>query len=483
MAAESSTVAILGAGIAGLVAAHELEERGHSVTVLEGSGRIGGRVFTHRFGTADNAPYADLGAMRIPTGHALTMRYVDKLGLTPALRPFRTILSDENNYLQTGRGFVRVREAAGPVVDDLRGEVPIGSYRRDTVLFCAWLAALVRSVGPRELRAGLASDLASMLRLADRIDLSRYVRGPAAGRFDLAGAFDAHPELRDGCGLRLRGFIDDLLLETGTRLMHLVGGMGRITDRLAGLLRDPILLEREVVSLQAGGNRVLVGLRHRGADLLSRYPVVLCTLPFSVLRELPLTGFDDDKREVIRSVEYAAATKIALHCREAFWEHIGIGGGASATGGRLRQTYYLARHGDPAQGAALLSSYAIAEDAHPLGRLPADRRHAAALNELSALHPELKAPGAVLDTASIAWGEHRWSKGCTSHRWRWGKDATAGAAEGMRAARPQGRLFFAGEHCSSTPAWINGAIESALAATNAVDAALRTAPAGRAQRS
>ncbi|MBK0867552.1 FAD-dependent oxidoreductase [Saccharopolyspora sp. HNM0986] len=482
MAAEPPAVAILGAGIAGLVAAHELERLGHSVIVLEGSGRIGGRVFTHRFGSADNAPYADLGAMRIPTGHALTMRYVDELGLTPALRPFRTILSDPNNYLATGRGFVRVRDAAGPVVEDLRCAVPVDSFRRDTVLFCAWLAALARAVGPRALRTGLAAEITPMLRAADRVDLSSYVHGPA-DRFDLVGAFDTHPQLREACGVRLAGFIDDLLLETGTRLRYLAGGMGRITDRLAARLRGPVLLDREVVSLHVRGDQVLVGLRHRGVDVLSRYPVAVCTLPFSVLRELQLAGLDDDKREVIRSVEYAAATKIALHCREPFWKRAAVSGGASATGGRLRQTYYLPQDGDPALGAVLLGSYAIAEDAAPLGRLPADRRHAASLEELAGLHPELKAPGAVLGAASISWGDHRWSKGCAAHRWRWGKDAAAARAEGMRAARPQGGLFFAGEHCSSTPAWINGAIEAALAVTGAVDAALRTGAADRAQRS
>ena len=41
-------ITILGAGIAGLVAAYELERLGHEVEILEGSPRIGGRVWTHR---------------------------------------------------------------------------------------------------------------------------------------------------------------------------------------------------------------------------------------------------------------------------------------------------------------------------------------------------------------------------------------------------------------------------------------------------
>src|SRR5690242_6488692 len=62
-------VYVLGAGIAGLVAAYELHKRGHDVTVFEGSGRIGGRIWTHRFGPEEDGVYGELGAMRVPQSH------------------------------------------------------------------------------------------------------------------------------------------------------------------------------------------------------------------------------------------------------------------------------------------------------------------------------------------------------------------------------------------------------------------------------
>ncbi|MEV0122248.1 NAD(P)/FAD-dependent oxidoreductase [Streptomyces sp. NPDC050703] len=477
-AGDGVDVAVLGAGVAGLVAAGELEALGHRVTVLEGSERIGGRVYTHRFGTGHDAPYAELGAMRIPSSHELTMRYVKKLGLESALRPFRTILSDDNNYVTTGEGFVRVKDAAAPLMADLHGLIPAvrrASYKKHTLLFGAWLTALVRAVAPAELRDNLASELTTLLPLADDTDLTPYVHGARADRLHLGPVFRDHPGLRAGCSPRLCGFLDDLLLETDTDLMYLSGGMSRIVDRLAERLHGPVLTGHEVVTVHAGQDRAGVGLRLGGRESARTYPAVLCTLPFSVLRGMVLTGLDDDKREVISSVEYGAATKVALHCRDAFWEADGTRGGASATGGRARQTYYPPREGDPAKGATLLGSYAIAEDADLLGRFPAQARHAAAVEELSLLYPQLKEPGVVLDAASIAWAGNRWSNGCTSRRWRWGSDADRCAEEMRRAARPQGRLFFAGEHCSATPAWINGAIESALAAVTEIHGALKEA--------
>ena len=73
------SIVVLGAGIAGLVTARELQKLGHHVEILEGSQRIGGRIYTHYFG---DGQYGELGAMRIPEGQTYTFHYIKECGLS-----------------------------------------------------------------------------------------------------------------------------------------------------------------------------------------------------------------------------------------------------------------------------------------------------------------------------------------------------------------------------------------------------------------
>jgi monoamine oxidase len=75
----------VGAGLAGLCAAYELEALGHDVTVVEAKAQPGGRVQTLR-DPFDDGLFAEAGASRIPTSHDVTLRYVRQFGLT--LVPF-----------------------------------------------------------------------------------------------------------------------------------------------------------------------------------------------------------------------------------------------------------------------------------------------------------------------------------------------------------------------------------------------------------
>ncbi|MFD5325481.1 flavin monoamine oxidase family protein [Streptomyces sp. NPDC127092] len=475
------TVTVIGAGMAGLVAAYELERLGHRVEILEGSRRLGGRVRTHRFGAHEGAPFVELGAMRVPTAHHRTMHYIDHLGLRDQVRPFTTLLSEENALLATSTGHVRLRDAPRRLIADVRSALARDDYREETVVFGAWLAAVVDAVAPPTLRTGLRADLAhDLLDLVERLDLTPHLLGDAKDRIDVHGLFAAHPGIRAGCGPRLNGFLDDILTETSPRLVRLACGMDQLVQRLAARVRGPIWLGQEVTGIDVAADHVRLRIGRGPLAAVRRADLVLCTVPFSVLRGMALTGLDEDKLAVVREVDYCPATKVAVHVREPFWEREGIRGGASFSGGLIRQTYYPApadevppggphgRRGEQGRrGAALLASYTIGEDADLLGRMPVRLRHETVVDELGRMHPQLRRRGMVLGVASMAWGEHPWTAGgCTI---RWGQDAAACEEERRRAARPQGRLFFAGEHCSSEPAWIEGAVESALDAVAGID--------------
>jgi monoamine oxidase len=74
-------VLVVGAGIAGLVAALLLARRGHRVRIVEANGsRVGGRIKTIRH-FKDPAQYAEAGAMRLPDFHPMVLALVDWLGL------------------------------------------------------------------------------------------------------------------------------------------------------------------------------------------------------------------------------------------------------------------------------------------------------------------------------------------------------------------------------------------------------------------
>jgi tryptophan oxidase StaO len=459
-------VTVIGAGVAGLVAAHELERLGHSVEVLESRLWVGGRVRTHGFAGRARGPLVELGAMRIPASHNRTMQWIDLLGLSDRVRQFRTLFSDDANFLETPAGHLRVRDASPVLVEEFRRVLPAGrSYREESILCAAWLAASVNAVAPGTFRQSLHADVNfELMELLDGIDVRPFVVSGACERIDLNRFFANNAEF--AARSRLQHFFDDVITETSSALFRLEGGMDQIAWRLAERLRGPIHHGRRVVGLHVRGDGVVVEVRRGLATATSYCDYVLCTVPFSVLRGIRLTGFDDDKLATVHDMQYWPATKIAVHCREAFWERDGISGGGSFTGGLVRQTYYTPVESDPRLGAALLASYTIGPDADTLAKVPGEKRARMVLEELSAIHPELTQPGMVLDAVTQAWGEDTASMGAASVRWS--KDAATSEEERALAAKPQATLFFAGEHCSSYPAWIEGAIESGLAAAQEV---------------
>jgi len=234
--------------------------------------------------------------------------------------------------------------------------------------------------------------------------------------------------------------------------------MDQLIQRLAASIKGEIKCNSEVVALSVQKDHVEITTKENGQLHTRHCDYVLCTIPFSVLRKLELSGFDDDKLDSIHNTVYCPGTKVAFHTRESFWQKDGIKGGASFSGEGVRQTYYPSVKFNPEHGSVMLASYTIGDDAQRMGMMSESERFDYVQNTVSKIHPELNTPGMIVDKASIAWGNYKWSAGgCTIH---WDDSES----NYLKAQRAQNTLFFAGEHCSRFPAWLQGSIESAVEA-------------------
>ena len=87
-------VAIVGAGISGMIAAYELMKLGLEPVVYEAS-QMGGRLRSQQFEGAPTGVVAELGGMRFPVSSTTFYHYVDLLGLETA--PFPNPLTPASN--------------------------------------------------------------------------------------------------------------------------------------------------------------------------------------------------------------------------------------------------------------------------------------------------------------------------------------------------------------------------------------------------
>lgn len=83
--AYGSKVLIVGAGVAGMVAAYEAMRMGLHPVVVEASDRIGGRLYSYVAGNPldpANSVICEMGAMRFPISGKALMHYFEKVGMT-----------------------------------------------------------------------------------------------------------------------------------------------------------------------------------------------------------------------------------------------------------------------------------------------------------------------------------------------------------------------------------------------------------------
>jgi monoamine oxidase len=454
-AGKGKIVIVVGAGMAGLCAAYELERLGFEVMVLEADeSHIGGRVRTLRMGDL----YGEAGAMRVPADHDLTRFYARTAGVE--LRRF--VQANPLGFLHVRGTRVRMEQAAEALpsfclTEEERALGDVGLWKKA-------VSALVAGLTEKEVQ-DLYADRPVTPRVRELERRSLYSQLTQAGLSPdaiqlLASAWNLEPALHVSLIEHLREEHEGTWVE---EFDEIVGGMDSMPRGIAGMLRNRVRLGCPVVAVRREGSRVSATfLRDGQVPETVSADWMICTVPLGVLSRIAFTpALPAMKADAARRITYDSATKVLAVARRRFWESDdGIFGGGSISDGILGSTWYPSDNtdGDPRLTGAttlFLASYTWGQMARRMS--PAKARDEV-VHELGRLHDSLtEEPDLITHQVRWSWDEHPWSGG-----------AYAFYSPGEHGAlfealvEPEGKLLFAGEHASHTHSWIQGAIASGL---------------------
>jgi monoamine oxidase len=448
-ASDPKKVLIVGAGMAGLVAAYELLRAGHEPIVLEARHRVGGRIYTLREPFTDGL-YGEAGAMRIPRAHELTMAYIEKFGLD--IYPF-TMGNPDGFYYVNGCKF-RIREAdENP--DCLGFEV--SEQERGKSYSQLWQEALAPIVS--RLEAEGEDCWPEIVAAYDQYSTREFLESNnwSEGVIEAMGLL-AHQE-----ALMNASFLELLREEVGnyyTNMVSIQGGMDRLPLAFLPELKRHIRFGAKLTALEQDSQGVTLYYQTAAGRGQVSGDYAIITVPFPVLRHVEaLTPFSRGKQRAIRQLHYDASAKIFVQCRRRFWEEDeGIFGGGTVTDLPIRAMYYP-DHGKETGRGVLLASYTWSEDAQRWGSLSEHDRIAEAIENVSRIHPQITEEFEV--GASQMWHDDEFAGGAFALF-----DPGQQSLLHSHIVATEGRIHFAGEHTSLCHAWIQGAIESGLRAAH-----------------
>jgi monoamine oxidase len=463
-----ASVLILGAGIAGLVAAYELRRAGYQVQVLEYNNRVGGRTWTIRGGdsyselggaqqTCDFAPglYLNPGPWRIPYHHRALLDYCKRLGVP--LEPF--IQVNHNAYLHAQRAFGGKPQRYRTVQADFNGMIAellakaVNADKLDQLLSKEDTEILLDALQDW---GALDDDFA--YRAGPDASERRGWNKPPGGGLSAAPIDSAPLNPRDLLTSRLwQGLGVALDYDYQTTLFQPVGGMDRIAQAFAREVGGLVRLGAKVTAIRQDDAGVSVVWQDTTTQAVeqTRADWCLCTIPLSILSQIEM-NVGAPMAAAIAAVPYAAAVKIGLQFRRRFWESDeAIYGGISYTDLPISMIGYPATDYFDTGPGVLLGAYTFGPYAYEFTAMsPADRIRKAV--EFGArIHPQYARE--FQSGVAVAWHRVPSNLGCYG---QWTEAARAAHYNDLCAV--DGRIVLAGEHASYIPAWQEGAVLSSL---------------------
>ncbi|HYN93137.1 MAG TPA: FAD-dependent oxidoreductase [Pilimelia sp.] len=454
-------VAVIGGGLAGLTAAYRLKVAGHTATVYEAAGRVGGRCWTDR-GTFGGQT-AERGGELIDSSHKQLRGLITELGLQSV-----DLLRAEP------AGSAPIYHFDGAVYDQATAQADltpvVAQARRDAA--AAGFPTLYNSFTAR----GQQLD-----RMSIRDWINAYVPGGIASRvgqlLDIAYTIEYGAETSQQAALNLiylfgyQNKVDIQLFGPSDEKFAVRGGNDQVATALAARLPGQVRLGTELRALARrtdGTWAVTVGPAGGGgtASTVVADRVVLA-LPFSTLRRVDLTGagFPARKLQAIRELQMGTNSKLHLQFSSRLWYERGCNGETYADTG-YQNTWEVTR--GQAGTPGILVDYTGGRAGADFGTLTPAAYARRFLGQLEPVLPGITAKWngkVLLDN----WTTYPWTRGSYSY-YGVGQYTTI---TGVEREAVNG-CHFAGEHTSiDFQGYLNGAVETGERAAREIIAAVR----------
>ncbi|VXC27283.1 Lysine 2-monooxygenase [Pseudomonas sp. 8Z] len=478
-------VAIVGAGIAGLVAAYELMKLGLKPVVYEAS-KMGGRLRSERFEGAAGV-IAELGGMRFPVSSTAFYHYVDKLGLetrpfpnplTPASGSTVVDLEGTSHYAETLDDLPEIfREVAQAWADALEdgarfSEIQDAIRERDAAKLKALWNELVPIWDDRTFYDFVASSKAfSRLSYRHREIFGQVGFGTGGWDSDFPNSMleifrvvmtncDDHQHLVVGgveqvpCGIWSHVPQQCAHWPAGTSLASLHHGAPR-----PGVKK---------IARASSGNLAVTdywGDTREYAAVLTTCQSWLLTTQIECEEAL----FSQKMWMALDRTRYMQSSKTFVMVDRPFWKDKDPQTGRDVMSmtltDRLTRGTYLLDNGDDKPGVICLS-YSWMGDAMKMLPHPVEKRVQLALSALQKVYPKVDIAGHIIgNPITVSWeaDPHFLGafKGALPGHYRYNQRMYAHFMQDEMPAEQRG-MFIAGDDVSWTPAWVEGAVQTSL---------------------
>ena len=431
-------IIVVGAGLAGLTTAYELEQKGHDVTVLEASSRIGGRMYT-LYDKFEQGQFAEAGGELLDAVHVHknVHAYIEKFGLQLEEVGYDHV--DEGAYFLDGKliPYDQLKSVMGRKVNR--------EYNR----FWDELEALGEQVhNPKKPHKSANAAYLDSMSVADWLDslqLNPYAR-TLADQY-ITGEYDS-PEALSALFLaqQVKTYAD--IEDDDVEIFRISGGNSLLPKAFSENIKGSIKLNTPVTDIKqtAKGVRIIAN----GDVFKADYAVVTTSLPamrnINFIPELP-----SRKAKATQELNYGSHTKVMMQYSKRFWLDRNLGGD---TASELPIGWTWEATDQQAGSTGILIAYTSGKHADV-------RRFAteAALIKKMRSQIEKMYPGSkqmFIKAEVQSWNRETWTQGGYTAYGPGQVTQFWGAFK-----KPFGKIYFAGEHTDNLyPGYLEGAVRS-----------------------